>query len=71
MRYRYRYPVKEAESNETSLPIREAVILECERRTIEDIRRIDKVDAVILEVLEPFSLVPFEPHLRSVYTRTP
>jgi hypothetical protein len=24
---------------------------------------------VVLEVLQPFSFVPFEPHLRSVYTR--
>ncbi len=71
MRYRYRYPLKQAESNEALLPIREAVIFERERWTIEDLRRIDEVDAVVLEIPQPFSFVPFEPHLRSVYTRQP
>jgi hypothetical protein len=31
-------------------------------------RRIDEVNAVVLEVLQPFNLVPLELHLRSVYT---
>ena len=68
MCYRYRYPVEQPESNEALLVIPEAVIFECERWTIEHIVRINEVDPMVLEVLQPFSLVPFEPHLRSVYT---
>jgi hypothetical protein len=30
--------------------------------------RIDEVNAVVLEVLQPLALVPLELHLRSVYT---
>ena len=70
MRYRYRYPVEQPQSNEALLLILEAVILECEGWTIEHLRRINEVDAVVLEVLQPLRLVPLEPHLRSVYTST-
>ena len=68
MRYRYRYPVEQPESNEPLFLIPEAVVLECERGASEHLVGIDEVDAMILEVLEPLRLVPFEPHLRSVYT---
>ena len=70
MHYRYRYTVEQPQSNEALLLIPEAVILECEGWTIEHLRRIDEVDAVALEVLQPLRLIPFEPHLRSVYTPT-
>jgi hypothetical protein len=32
--------------------------------------RIDEVNAVVLEILQPLNLVPLELHLRSVYTPT-
>jgi len=35
------------------------------------LRGINEVDAMILEVLESLSLVPFELHLQSVYTDSP
>jgi hypothetical protein len=69
--YRHRYPVEQSESDEASFPIREAVVLERERRAGEDLGRIDKIDAMVLEVLQPLSLVPLKPHLRSVYTSAP
>ncbi len=71
MRYRYGYPVKQPESNEPLFLIPEAVVLECERGASEHLVGINEVDAMILEVLEPLSLVPLEPHLRSVYTERP
>ena len=70
MGHRYRYAVEQAQRNEALLLIPEAVIFKCERRTIEHLMRIDEIDAVVLEVLQPLSLVPLEPHLRSVYTAT-
>ena len=69
MCYRYRYPVEQPESNEPLFLIPEAAVLEYERGASEHLMGIDEVDAMILEVLEPLRLVPFEPHLRSVYTR--
>ena len=71
VRDRYRYPVAQPESNEPLFKIPKAVVLECERGASEHLVRINKIDAMILEVLEPLSLVPFEPHLRSVYTDRP
>ena len=71
MRDRYRYPVEQPKSNEPLFKIPKAVVLECERGASEHPVRINKIDAMILEVLEPLSLVPFEPHLRSVYTDRP
>ena len=68
MRYRYCYPVEQPERNEPLFLIPKAVVLECERGTSEHLVGIDEIDSVILEVLEPLRLVPFEPHLRSVYT---
>ena len=68
MHYGYRHPVEQPQSHEALLLIPEAVILECEGWTIEHLGCIDEVDAVVLEVLQPLRLIPFEPHLRSVYT---
>ena len=65
---RHRYAVQQAESNKALLLVPEAVVFERERRTTEHLMRIDEVDAVVLEVLQPFTLVPLELHLRSVYT---
>jgi hypothetical protein len=70
VRQRYRYTVEQSEGNEALFLVPKAVVLERERRAIEHLRRVDKVDAVILQVLQALSLVPLEPHLRSVYTPT-
>ena len=63
MRDRHRYTVQQAESKEALLLVPEAVVFECERRTIEHFMGIEEVNAVILEVLQPLSLVPLELHL--------
>jgi hypothetical protein len=68
VRDRHGYAVQQAESNEALLTVPEAVVFERERRTIEHLRGIDEVNAVVLEVLQPLNLVPLELHLRSVYT---
>ena len=71
MRYRYRYPFQQPESNKALLLIPEAVVLECERGPGKHFVRINEVDAMVLEVLQALRLVPFEPHLQSVYTEHP
>jgi hypothetical protein len=71
VRYRYRYPVEQPESNKPLFLIPEAVVIECERGASEHLVGINEIDAMILEVLESLRLVPFEPHLRSVYTDKP
>jgi hypothetical protein len=65
---RYRNSIEQSERDEALLVISKAVVLECERRTRKDFSCIDEVDAVVLEVLQPFRLVPLELHLQSVYT---
>ena len=71
VRYRYRYPVEEPKSNEPLFLIPKTVVLECERGASEHLVGINEIDAMILEVLEPLGLIPFEPHLQSVYTDRP
>lgn len=68
MCYRYRYAIQQAQRDEALLLIPEAVVFERERWTIEHLTRIDEIDAVVFEVLQPLNLVPLEAHLRSVYT---
>lgn len=60
--------IKQSESAEPPLRISEAIVLERERRARKNLPRIDEVDAVVLEVLQPFRFVPLEPHLQNVYT---
>ena len=71
MCYRHRYPVKKPKGNEPLFLIPEAVILERKRGAGEHLARIDEIDAMVFEVLQPLHLVPFEPHLRIVYTERP
>ena len=65
---RYWDPIQQSESDEPLLIISKAIILKRERRTSKNLPRIDEVDAVVLKVLQPFRVVPLEPHLQSVYT---
>lgn len=66
---RYRDSAEQPEGDVPPFLIPEAVILERERGSGEDLLRVNEVDAVVLEVLLALRLVPLVSHLRSVYTR--
>ena len=65
---RYRNAIQQPESDEPLLVVSKAIVLERERRTSKNLPCIDEVDAMVLKVLQPFGLVPLEPHIRIVYT---
>ena len=58
-----------AERDEALLSIVAAVILEGDRKALEERPDPGEIDAMLPEVRLPFPLIPFEPHPESVATR--
>jgi hypothetical protein len=65
---RHRDSAEQPQSDVPPFLIPEAVVLERERGSGEDLLDVNEVDPVVLEVLPTLRLVPLVSHLRSVYT---
>jgi len=59
---------QQAKRDEPFFAVTEAIVLIRKGRSFEYFSRIDEVEAMILQIRFALSLMPREPHMRSVYT---
>ena len=65
---RNRYTAKKPERYEALFIVVEPIVLECERGTLKNPWRVQKVETVFLQVRSTFTMVPREAHMQIVYT---
>ncbi len=68
MHYRNGYVHEQSERNKSLFPVDKPIVFEGERRPDEHLVRIDKIQAVGLQVRLAFTFIPLKLHLPSVYT---
>jgi hypothetical protein len=67
---RDRDTLQEAQRDETLLTVPEPAVFVSDGQSCENPPRVDEIEAVRSEVGSTLLLIPLEPHLQSVYTRS-
>ena len=68
MHQRHANALEEAERHKTLFIITKSIVLKRERRASKDFLRIDKIKAVLPEIVSALDLAPRKSHAESVYT---